>query len=87
MNQQEKQALHARCRKHRKQNAKRIRGQMLSNGYTLTDLAENQGVSVQAISNVLNGRKHTPNILDAMLAAGANAIDLADPRQEVSNAK
>lgn len=81
MNRQEKRVLREQCGKKRKQNATRIRAFLLLNGHTLTSLAQQEGVTMQAVSNVLNGRKHTPRLLDAMLAAGAHAEDLADPRK------
>lgn len=87
MNRQEKRALHEQCGAKRKSRSRLIRAFLLMNGHTLTSIAEQEGITIQAVCNVVNGRKHTPKVLDAILAAGVPSEHLADPRQEMRNAK
>ena len=87
MNRTEKRALHEKCGAKRKQNVLRIRAFLLLNGHTEASFAAQEDITPQAVSNVINGRKHTPSVLDALAAAGVPLKYLADPRQEVSNAK
>lgn len=87
MNRLEKRKLHEMCGEERKKNALRIRAFLLLNGHTEASLAAQAGFTPQALCNVINGRKHTPRVLDAMLAAGVPLQYLADPRREARNAK
>lgn len=87
MNRIEKRALHEKCGAKRKQNVLRIRAYLLLNGHTEASIAAQQGVSPQAVCNVITGRKHTPSVLDALAAAGVPLKYLADPRQEARHEK
>lgn len=87
MNRKEKRAVREMCGAKRKMNARRIRAYLLLNEHTPASVAEQKGISRQAVYSVINGLKHTPDVLDALLVAGVPAEYLEDPRQVAGYAK
>lgn len=87
MNRQEKHELMAQCRAERRKNVLRIRGVLLFNGHTISTFAEAEGLTLQAVSNTLNGLNNSTSVLDALIKHHVPVEYLADPRQVRRNAK
>jgi transcriptional regulator with XRE-family HTH domain len=63
-----------------------IAHEMRQRGYTYSSLARRLGCSVVNVSTTINGRIHSPIVLDALRAIGVPEIYLFDPRNiEMSN--
>lgn len=87
MNRQEKKEFAAKCRADRRKNALRIRGFLLCSGHTIKTFAEIEGLTLQAVSNTLNGLNNSTNVLDALIRHKVPSKYLADPRMVKGNAK
>lgn len=85
MNSDERRVFLANCGATRKGNILRIRASLLNKGLTVASLSRIIGVSAPAVCRVLQGRGHSPRILDALLRAGVPAKYLSDPRQVARN--
>lgn len=61
-----------------------IRHELRKRNVTLTMLAQQLGCSKQNISSVIYGTRHSPRVLDALLAIGIDPALLFDPRRTLS---
>lgn len=87
MNRQKRKELAAKCRAERRKNALRIRGFLLCSGHTIKTFAEAEGLTLQAVSNTLNGLNNSTNVLDALIRHKVPTKYLVDPRTVKGNEK
>ena len=86
MNRDDKRLIREKCGAQRKANARKIRAALVLNGHSGASIARTEGISAQAVNNVIMGNKHTARILDALETAGVPAELLADPRKVMQHA-
>lgn len=67
--------------------ANKIRGHLLSQGLTMTDLAQELGVTKQIVSATVRGEKHSPLVLDKLREHGVPERYLHDPRRDSRQSK
>ena len=69
---------------HRYQKRHEIRAILLTHGLTMRQFSKNIGVSAQAVSATVLGKKHCPQVLDALKNLGVPEEYLFDPRRPKS---
>ncbi len=73
---------HADCGYQRFQCRHAIRAALLKRGLSMRQLAVRIGVSAEAVSSTVLGKKHCPRVLDALRDIGVPEKYLFDPRQD-----
>ncbi len=63
-----------------------IRAALLKRGLSMSQLARLIGVSAEAVSSTVLGKKHCPQVLDALKHVGVPERYLFDPRQDDTRA-
>ncbi len=66
------------CRRY--QTHRRIRAVLVEHGLSMAELARRIGVSAEAVSATVRGKRHSPRVLDALRAVGVPEKYLFDPR-------
>lgn len=58
-----------------------IAHEMKKRGYNMRSLAQAIGVSLSAVSRTINGKLHSPRVLDGIISIGVDPTLLYDPRR------
>lgn len=87
MTRTEQKQFFAKCGTERKRNRMKIRAALLHNEKTERTIANQLGITPQAVCRVIAGLAHTPAILDALRQAGVPEKYIHDPRLGAGNAK
>ena len=59
----------------------RIYEHLKRHGMSASTIAHGLGITSQAVSQTINGKRHSPRVLDALRAAGVPEKYLFDPRR------
>ena len=60
----------AECGRRRYENRYKIRAILYDRGLNMTELARTIGVTIEAVSATIRGKRHSPKVLDALRSLG-----------------
>lgn len=63
-----------------------IAHEMKKRGWNRSDIARHIGISLAVVSATINGKRHSPRVLDAIINLGVSPDLLYDPRQKTRQA-